>query len=271
LDDILVLQSDQRANAALTGALSPSYRVEAASDYSALENRLRRELPHACVLDIFDLPNRTPLSTLGRIRRRYPSVALIVASDFSGREMDLYQLGRLNVDGVIRLEDRNSNRSLLEVVDRAIASSLASRAVAATATDLPPLVRDAIRWAIEHAESRPQVSALAEALAMTPRVLLREMRTLGLVPPRALLLWGRLIRASQLLERRSQTVEGVAYRLGYSTGGALGKAFKRYVGHSPTHLRKKGGLARTLQVFQQHGLRSRPDNRGMQTETGKFG
>jgi AraC-like DNA-binding protein len=256
LDDILVLQSDPRANAALAGALAQSYRVEALTEYSALESRLRRSPPQACVLDIFDLPNPKPLSTLGRIRRRYPSVALIVASDFSGREMDLYQMGRLNIDGVVRLEDRNSGRDVLMVVDRALATALASRVIANTATDLPPLVQDAVRWSIEHAEVRPQVVELAAALAMSPRGLLRELRTLNLAPPRALLLWGRLIRASHLLDRPSETVEGVAYRLGYSTGGALGKALKRHVGCNPTLLKEKGGLEWTLKIFQRSGLRS---------------
>ena len=182
-------------------------------------------------------------------------MALIVASDFSGREMDLYQLGRLNVDGVLRLENRNSVRDILTTVDRAIATALAGRVVTATVAELPPLAQDAVRWTIENADTQPQVSELAAALAMSPRVLLRELRVLGLSPPRTLLLWGRLIRASHLLDRPSATVEAVAYHLGYSTGGALGKALKRHVGCSPTLLRKKGGLEWTLKVFQRRGLR----------------
>jgi transcriptional regulator GlxA family with amidase domain len=116
------------------------------------------------------------------------------------------------------------------------------------------LAQDAVRWAIEHAESRPQVSELAAALAMSPRALLREMKALNLGSPRALLLWARLIRASHLLERPSETVESVAFRLGYSTGGALGKALKRHVGYSPSELLRQGGLAWTLDVFQTNGF-----------------
>jgi AraC-like DNA-binding protein len=181
-------------------------------------------------------------------------VAIVVASDFGGREMDLYHLGRLSVDGVIRMEDHPSSRDILSVVDRAIATSLATRVILRTAKDLPPLAQEAIRWAIEHAETSPQVSELAAALAMSPRVLLREMKILNLVSPRALLLWGRLIRASHLLERPSETVESVAFHLGYATGGALGKALKRHVGCNPTDLLKRGGLAWTLDVFQRKGL-----------------
>jgi AraC-like DNA-binding protein len=171
--------------------------------------------------------------------------------------MDLYHLGRLSVDGVIRMEDNPSSRGILAVVDGAIAASLATMVVLGAARDLPPLAHEAIRWAIEHAETGPQVSELAAALAMSPRAFLREMKALNLAPPRALLLWGRLIRASHLLERSSETVESVAFYLGYATGGALGKALKRHVGCSPTDLLQRGGLAWTLDVFRRQGLRTR--------------
>jgi AraC-like DNA-binding protein len=168
--------------------------------------------------------------------------------------MDLYHLGRLNVDGVIRMESQPSSRDILTVVDGAIAASLATLVILQAARDLPPMVQEAIRWAIEHAEDRPQVSELAAALALSPRVLSRETRALSLASPRALLLWGRLIRASHLLERPSETVESVAFHLGYATGGALGKALKRHVGSSPTNLLERGGLSWTLKVFRRQGL-----------------
>lgn len=255
MDDILLLQSDQRAVAALMGALDPPHHVRSVVDFQELEHFLQKGRPKACVLDAFGFSPSSPLTSLRRVRRRHPTVALVVASDFGGREMELYHLGRLSVDGVIRMEDGPSARDILAVVDEAIASSLATRVVLSAAGDLPPLAQEAIRWAIEHAEARPQVSELATALAMSPRVLLREMKALNLSSPRALLLWGRLIRASDLLERPSETVESVAFHLGYATGGALVKALKEHVGCSPTTLLERGGLAWTLDVFQRKGLR----------------
>jgi AraC-like DNA-binding protein len=181
-------------------------------------------------------------------------MALVIAADFSGKEMDLYHLGRLSVDGVIRLEDQPDRRQIRTAVDRAMASSLATRAIAETDGTLPPMVQGIIRWSIEHAEAQPQVSDLAAALAMSPRVLRKEMRTLDLPSPRAFLLWGRLVRAIDLLERPNETVEGVALHLGYATGGALGRAFRRHIGMSPTALLDKGGLQWTLETFLRGGL-----------------
>jgi len=254
LTDILLLQSDQRATATLIGALHPPHRIKAVGGFAELEELLLKEDPLGCVLDVFDSPSKIPLSSLRRLRRKHPTVALVIASEFTGREMALYHLGQLKVDGVIRMEDSPSARDLLAIVDRAMARSLATQVILGADCDLPPLAQEAIRWAIEHAESRPHVSDLAAALAMSPRAFLREMKGLGLGSPRDLLLWGRLIRASHLLERSSETVESVAFHFGYATGGALGKALKRHVGYSPTELLKRGGLDWTLQVFQKERL-----------------
>jgi AraC-like DNA-binding protein len=180
-----------------------------------------------------------------------------VVSEFKGKEMELYRLGRMNVDGVIRMEEEPTPRDILAVVDRALAARLADQVVRTAALHLPPLVQEAIRWAIEHAETKPQVSRMAEALAVGPRVLLREMKSLGLCPPRDLLLWGRLIRASDLLERDGETVESAAFQIGYSTGGALGKALKQKVGLGPTDLLRSGGLDLTLETFRRRVLGSK--------------
>jgi len=256
LDEIFLLQSDHRAIAELTGALDPSYGVRVVESFAELEELLQTQEPKACVLDVFDSSPSISLTSLRRLRRGHPTVALVIASVFSGREMDLYHLGRLSVDGVIRLEDPTSAKEMSAVVDRAIVTSLATRVVLSAGRNLPTLAQEALRWAIEHAETRPQVSELAAALAMSPRAFLREMRAFDLVPPRTLLLWGRLIRASHLLERSSETVESVAFHLGYATGGALGKALKRHVGCSPTDLLQRGGLDWTLDLFTRQGLRS---------------
>jgi AraC-like DNA-binding protein len=259
LADILLLQPDSRASATLSSALEPRYSVEGVRNWREVERRLKKGEPRGCVLDLLDAKPPFTLTTLRRIRRTHHSVALVIASDFRGREMELYHLGRVSVDGVLRLEEEPTAREIRAVVDRALTSSLAEMVVQITARDLPPLIQEALRWVIENAEARPQVTALAAALAVTPRALLKETDALELTPPRDLLLWGRLIRASHLLEHSHETVESVAFQLGYATGGALRKALKRHVGCSPTTLLRRGGLAWTLKVFQRDGLRRSPD------------
>lgn len=255
--EILLLQADQRAYAILSGALAARYQCRQIHHFSEVEALIPQAGPRGCVLDVFDSSAPIYLSALRHFRRKHPSVALVAASDFSGREMELYHLGRGGMGGVIRLEEAPTAREILLVLDRALASSLAEMVVRSVARDLPPLGQEAIRWAIERAEARPQVSNLAAALALSPRAFHRELRALDLAPPRSLLLWGRLIQATHLLDRPHETVENVAFRLGYATGGALRKALKRHVGCSHTTLLKRGGLACTLEVFQRKALRWR--------------
>jgi AraC-like DNA-binding protein len=255
VDDILLLQPDSRASAILSGALHPFFRVRTVRDLSALERQLRKGNPQVCLLDAFDSRPPITLSALRRLRRKHPAVALVVASDFTGREMTLYHLGRMNVDGVIRMEENPPAMNIRRVLDAAIVSALAEMVVQRIAGGLPTLGQEAIRWAIEHAEARTQVSQFAAALALSSRSLHREIQALNLASPRSLLLWGRLIRASHLLERPHETVESVAFQVGYATGGTLSKALKRHVGSSPTALLRRGGLTCTLDTFRKKTFR----------------
>jgi AraC-like DNA-binding protein len=154
------------------------------------------------------------------------------------------------------MDEAPAPRDILAVVDQAIAASLATRLVLGYTKTLPLLGQEAIRWAIEHAEFRPQVPELAAAMAMAPRALSRELKAMSLGSPRKLLLWGRLVLASHLLERSAETVESVAFRLGYSSGGALGKALKRHVGFSPTELLDNGGVELTIKVLREKGFQA---------------
>ncbi len=254
MPELLLLQPDARSRARLREALGGAFSLRSVANWREVERRARRGDPLGCILDVFAPSEGVPIPTLRKFARKHPSVALIVCSDFSDREMELYHLGRVSVHGVLRLEENPAHRRIRTVVEEALAASLAEMVVRSAARDLPPLAQEALRWAIEHAAARPQVSDLAAALALSPRALHRESRTMNLAPPRTLLLWGRLIHATHLLERRRGSVEGVAFGLGYATGGALRKALKRHVGCSPTTLLRRGGLAWTLEEFQRKGL-----------------
>ncbi len=125
MEHILLLQPDPRASAILTGALHPLYRIKRVKDIKELERLLRRTAPQVCVLDAFDSRPPIPLSALRRLRRKHPAVALVVASDFSGREIELYHLGRMSVDGVIRMEEAPPPRDMRAILDDNVVSSRA--------------------------------------------------------------------------------------------------------------------------------------------------
>jgi len=259
LAEILLLQSDQRTCAILKESLEARYRSRRISHVQEIDGLIPRAGPRACVVDIFDPGDPLNLFALRQLRRRHRSIALVVASDFTQREMDLYHLGRSGVDGIIRLEEAPRGREILRAVESAIATALARVAVQRIRPGLPALGQEALRWTIEQAGARPQVQDLATALGLSLSGLQRELRVRKLASPRTFLLWGRLIQASHLLERSDETVENVAFRLGYATGGTLRRAMKRVLGCSPTTLLQQGGLDWTLEILRQRtSLRSDP-------------
>ncbi|MGW8264853.1 MAG: hypothetical protein ACWGSQ_00700, partial [Longimicrobiales bacterium] len=147
--EILILNANSRAAAILVGALESRYTCGRISALGEMEALLPRGGPRGCILGLFDPGLAFPLTALRRLRQQHPSLALLVAGDFSGREMDLYHLGRVSVDGVIRFEENPAPRQILALVDGALATRLAEVVVQTVAQDLPPLVQEALRWAVE--------------------------------------------------------------------------------------------------------------------------
>ena len=99
----------------------------------------------------------------------------------------------------------------------------------------------AIQWSTENSVDRPRVAALASGMGMSGHQLAKELKRHGLPPARTLLVWGRLFQAAQLLNVGKQTVETVAFTLGYANSSALRKAFQFHVGYSPSCVAREGG------------------------------
>ena len=203
-----------------------------------------------CIVDPHNAFDPVSLPEILHFRRRFPSTALVVSGDFTGRELDLYHLGRMGVDGVILAGAEHDLRQLRGRVEMALSSWLAKRVSGALEGILPPIGVRCLHWAIAHAEDCPQVPDLARAMRLSPRTLSRELRSRGLPSPRHLLLWGRLFQAARMLEGSDVTVEEVAFRLGYATAASLGRAFREQLGLAPSDLRhEEKGIHRVMDAF----------------------
>lgn len=202
-----------------------------------------------CVLDLYDPFRPVSFQQLQRLTRKHPDLAILVYTDFTGRESDLFDLGRLQVHGVLQATGHESRRHIQAAVDGGLARAVAARVVRTLEGRLPPLALDCIGWAIEHAEEQPRVVDLARAVSMSPRTLARDLRAQDLPTACRLLLWGRLLQAARLLESQGATVDQVAFRVGYATGGALRRALNRLCGCPPGELKRRGGLTAALEAF----------------------
>ena len=254
---LAVLEPDARLAARLSAALADHHELIGCRDLEALWDVVMNGTVDGCILDIYHPAHPVALSDLQRLRRRMPPLAIMVYADFEDHELDLFELGRLKIDGAILTGAEDHAHETRRAVAAALAAAAALGVVAALDGQLHPLGMECLRWSIEHAEESPTVTQIADGLALTPATLARELHERRLPSPARLLLWGRLFHAARLLTHPDRSVEDTAYRLGYSSAPALGRALRRETGFAPTELRKRGPLACTMDGFVRRELRRR--------------
>lgn len=254
---LAVLEPDARLAARLSAALSDHHELIECGSLAELWDVVTNRTVDGCILDIYHREHPVPLADLQRLRRRMPPLALIVYADFEHRELDLFELGRLKIDGAILPGGPDHAAETRGAVDAALAAAGALGVVTALDGQLHPLGIECLRWSIEHAEESPTVAQLAEGLALTPAQLARELHDRHLPSSARFLLWRRLFWAARLLSSPDLSVECAAFRLGYSSAPALGRALRREVGMSPSGLRERGPVACAMDAFLKRELRRR--------------
>jgi AraC-like DNA-binding protein len=253
---LAVLEPDPRVSARLVAALGDQHELIECRDLEQFWDVVMGGPVDGCVIDIYHPSTPLSLNDLQRLRRRVPPIAIVVYADFEDRELDLFELGRLKIDGLIFSGAIDQQEETRRAVTGALAAASALGVMAALEGQLHPLGMECLRWSIEHAEDGPTVAQLAESLGLSAPVLTRELRQRRLPQPARLLLWGRLFRAARMLSATELSVEDVAFKLGYSTASALGRAVQREVGLPPTELRGDGAIARVLDAFERRELRA---------------
>ena len=93
------------------------------------------------------------------------------------------------------------------------------------------------RWIDEHLADGVTVSALASALALSPKTLSRRILAATGVSPVRFLQRRRVLQAAHLIETTQMTIDAVAATVGYQDGTALRKIIRRELGVTPASLR----------------------------------
>jgi transcriptional regulator GlxA family with amidase domain len=105
----------------------------------------------------------------------------------------------------------------------------------------PALVR-AIRLMERNIEHPLSVEAIAEAVELSPRELLRRFRTRLATSPKSYYAELRLTVGRRLLEHTDHPLGMIALMCGFGSGSAFARAFRARFGNCPTMLRRTGGL-----------------------------
>ncbi len=255
------LQHDPRGTARLLEALGDEHVLLASPGWDRLRDLLSSHRVDGCILDLERCSHEDALRPLEEIRLGNPGLALVVYTDFEGRELELFLLGRLGVDGVV-LAGRDDDPSLIRhVVDRALATALAGWVISRLGGRLDPVGVAALRWAVEHARDSPGVARFSEAVGMSPRALNVRLRTGGLPSAAKMLLWGRLLRCAEMMRGNGATLESVAFRLGYSSASALRRAMRQQAGLTPSDLSTFLGIEAVVEAFMDEIHPPRPRRR----------
>ena len=104
--------------------------------------------------------------------------------------------------------------------------------------DVDQETRRLIRKTLELSSQLRTVNGLARALYMSRRALGRRFMTRGLPVPSHILHFGRVLRASIVLQEPAATLIGVSGEMGYTDGFALSNQMKRLTGLRPSLMKQ---------------------------------
>lgn len=246
---LILSDDDARRRAHLTGSLGRRHRLVDAVSWAGVPTLMERDDIHGVLVDA-SMARRLPFGELAWLRRQHVGVATVVLVDPRGRELELFRLGRLGVDGIVLDTPTNGTpQHLREALERALARAAGRRVAARLAGHAPSLLVEGVAWAVAHAHSDPGPADLARSTARSLRAFRRELRRAQLPSPSRILLWGRLLRAAHLLDRDDRAVEPVAHKLGYSTASSLSRALRRETGLPPSEIRNRGGVTCVLDAL----------------------
>jgi len=103
-------------------------------------------------------------------------------------------------------------------------------------------------WLQKHIAESPSVAAMATRVSLGKRTFLRRFhRATGMTPMRYLQHL-RVGRAREALEFSMSTVNEIAWMVGYEDPGSFRKVFQHIIGLSPSHYRRRFGVAREGKV-----------------------
>jgi AraC-like DNA-binding protein len=253
---LALLQLNPTSAARIQDALSTSHELILFSEWAQLAHALESEGWDGCLIDPFALTPAIPTSELKRMRVRHPDLLIVVFADFTGRGAQMTMLGRI-LDEIIVAGVEDDIESIRRVVSNALGHALARRLRSALTAELVGIEAEALVWSARNAGTRPRVAHLARSLNESSRSLSDRLRSEGACTARSLLLWGRLFRAGQMLGRGRNTVQSVAFALGYSADSAFRKTVRAHLGVPPSRVPENGGFDLVIHKFLETRRTSR--------------
>lgn len=249
---LLLLHPDAVLQEQVRRAAARRFDYQPVPSWEALREVLRSAPPSALVVvDPYWHSEDAGLS--GRLRlllAEFPSVTVIAALDLRpDRYRDLRTLGVWGVAEVLVLGEMDTTEAIDRQLRGVQGRPLQSLLERSLPTNLPGNARALLMAAAEVVSVGGQARELARALYLSPRTLLRWCDRAELPPPRRLLVWMRILLATELLDDPGRTVSSVALACGYASDNSLRRALQDFLHTTPTVLRREGAFSFASRAF----------------------
>ena len=257
---------------------TPLFLSEASMRFSVRNHRFLGFFPPYRTLEVLTSPTQIPdgplpsrgfgllwnlgagdvVSGLRAIRERPPGLALVIllppsaAVQSQERLLDLVEQSRphsilphmaeVETEEIAVVLRRFPSEFALEVTDY-----LTWRRI-----DVDMETRRLLRKTLELSDHLRTVNGLARSLYMSRRALGRRFMTRGLPVPSHWLHFGRVLRASILLQEPAASLFGVSCELGYPDGFALSNQMKRLTGLRPSIMKECFGWEWIVESWLHH-------------------
>ena len=246
----LVLGRLDRAR--LQDAVRGQALFEQVETVSSLERLVARSVPRvaAVVAEPFDAQRTPTAPLLARLRAEYPGIALIgYCQPGHKHSAEILALARAGVHELVFRGVDDGTTTFQQTLARASQSSAAREVLNAIAPVVSAEALRTVEACVQYAWPEFNSRALAQALGMNVKTLVKHCRTSGLPTPGALLNWVRLMVVAYLLESEGRALEHVAASFGLDSASPLRNLMKRYTGMRATEVRSEGGLKVVIEAF----------------------
>jgi AraC-like DNA-binding protein len=262
---VLLLHPDRALRERVRRACADRYNVLPVNTWSELRDSLHSAPPLALAIVDPYLGNRGhgELSTsLQALLREFPSITVIAVCEVRGGCLDqVRRLGEWGVTRVISIEEEDTPLAIARILESSRGRPLRALLQRSLADTMGGRGRAIVASAADVVSTGGVGRDLARSLHITPRTLQRWCRRAGLVAPRQLLAWMRLLLAAELLDDPGRSVLGVALACGYSSDAALRNAFRAYLGVSPNAVRHRGAFRVVSRAFLDALALAAPEGR----------
>jgi AraC-like DNA-binding protein len=249
---LLLLHPDAVFREQVRRATGKRFHFHPTSSWEELREALRTAPPSALIVvdPYWGVEGEGLSNALRLLLAEFPSVTVIAALELRpDRYRDLRTLGAWGVAEVIALGETDTKESIARQLRSVQGRPLQSLLERSLPSSMPGNARALLMAAAEVVAVGGQAKELARALYLSPRTLLRWCDRAELPPPRRLLVWMRILLASELLDDPGRTVSSVALACGYSSDNSLRRALQDFLHTTPTVLRREGAFDLASRAF----------------------